>query len=183
MLSFYTDPMAFHCRLLTQLCYGMFQSDSQDRGWKACSWPSHFHLQRSAAYPYVQYRNNVNVTQHIFTIQFLMENVCKREQSGSRLFPFIPARLLVLTFPPSADLSSSLSLLLRLCCLILQKLIKRSTFYTASLLVRAVIILAAYFSSWLIVFSSLPCYIWFTGTCKSTGIDWVRFLNNAFDCL
>lgn len=58
---------------------------------------------------------------------------------------------------------------------ILQQLIKRSRFYTVSLPVRAGITLASYFSSWLIVFNSLPRYVWFTGTCKSSGIDWVSF--------
>ena len=116
-LSFYMDLTAFYCRFLTQLCYDMFQSRSQDRGWKNRSWTSHFHLQCSAAYPYVQHRNNMNVTHHIFTIQLLMESVCRGEQSGSRHFSLHPCKRAVFTFPPSADLSSSFSPLLRLCCL------------------------------------------------------------------
>lgn len=175
--------MAFYCFFLTRLCYGMFQSGSQKRGRKTCGWTSHFHLQGSAAYPCVQYRSNMNVTH--CTLLFILEGVFARgNKAAADSSPFILARVLVLTLPPPQLTSAHPSPSCWRCAVwSLQDWIKRSTFYTIRLRVRAEITVASYFSSWLIAFNSLSCYIWFTGPCKSTEIDWVNFLNNAFDCL
>lgn len=175
------DPVAFYGRFLTGLCYGKFQSDSQDRGWKTCSWTSHFHLRRSAVYPHVQCRkcNPPRIHYSAFNGKSLQRGI-KR----SRPFSLAPRKSTGAHFFPSQLTSAHLSPACWGCVVwILEKLIKRSTIDTASLQVGAAIAPASYFSSWLIVFNSLPCYLWFTGTCKSAGIDWVSYLNNAFDCL
>lgn len=59
----------------------------------------------------------MNVTHCTLLFSFEGKVFARGNKAAADSSPFIPARALVLTLPPSADLSSFLSLLLTLCCL------------------------------------------------------------------
>lgn len=177
--------MAFYLHFLTELCCSQVsECSSRGRGWKTCSWVSHWvsrYLRRSTPYPHIPHRNKHNPT-HMYCSVFNGKWLQGRTQQ-QQVLPLHPRQEHWCSFLP-LTLTLAHPLPSQGCVVwVLQKLIKRSTFYSVSSLARAVITLASYFSSWLIAFNSLLWYIWFTGSCKSSRIGWVSFLNNTFDCL
>lgn len=111
------DPMAFYCYFLSELCYGKFQSEFPGKEVEKITveCPT-FTCSIVLRIPIPS--TGMNANHCVFTVQLLMESVCKGEHSSIRLIPLHICKPAGAHFSPThADLSSSLSLLLRLCCL------------------------------------------------------------------